>query len=111
VYVSWFHWKDLSFHWSQRDILWAYYQDRGSPNEPIAAYYMNWRGETFYTSNHIKQIKDGAKFRSYLAQKGRLWVMVEQNRYNGMKTIIEQEKRSPTIVDRSCNKFYLVSVD
>jgi 4-amino-4-deoxy-L-arabinose transferase-like glycosyltransferase len=111
IYTSWVHWKDLSFHWSQRDIFWAYYQQRGSSNEPIGAYYMNWRGETFYSSNHVRQIKDGTKFQEFLNQKGPLWLVVEQSRYNGMKNIIEQKGRHVRIADRSCNKFFLVAVD
>ena len=111
MYVSWVHWKDLSFHWSQRDIFWAYYEQRGSPEEPIGAYYMNWRGETFYSSNHIRQIKDAGKFQEFLAHKGPLWLVVEQSRFNGMKNIIEARGRTAEIADRSCNKFYLVSVN
>jgi 4-amino-4-deoxy-L-arabinose transferase-like glycosyltransferase len=109
-YVSWVHWPNLTFHWSQREIFWTYYHQRQSPNEPIAAYYMNWRGETFYSSNFIRQIKDNGKFNEFLASSpGRVWMVVEQSRYNGMKNIVEQQGRHTRIEDRSCNKFFLVS--
>ncbi len=110
IYVSWFHWRDLSPHWSQRDIFWTYYHQRGSPNEPIAAYYMNWRGETFYSSNEIKQVKDGSRWNEFLAQKGRLWAVVEQNRFQGLKGTIEAQGKKAKIEDRTSNKFFLVSI-
>jgi 4-amino-4-deoxy-L-arabinose transferase-like glycosyltransferase len=110
LYVSWNHWVKLSWHWSQREIWWTYYRERLSPNEPVAAYYMNWRGETFYSSNHVRQIKDGAKWDDFLSQPGRLWAVVEQSRFAGMKATIESKGRKAKIADRSCNKFFLVSI-
>lgn len=110
LYVSWAHWPKLSFHWSQRDVFWAYYQQRGSANEPIIAYYLNWRGETFYSSNTIRQIKDAGKWNEVLAWPGRVWVIVEQSRYNGMKSTIEQRGRKVKIEDRSNNKYFLASI-
>ena len=107
IYGSWIHWKNLTFHWSQRDIFWAYYQNRKSADEPIAAYYMNWRGETFYSSNTIRQVKTREKFDEFLDQKGTVWILVEQNRYEKMSQIVESRKRDIEIVDRSGNKFYL----
>ena len=107
VYGSWIHWKNLTFHWSQRDIFWAYYQNRQSNNEPIVAYYMNWRGETFYSSNTIRQVKTREKFNEFLNQKGPVWILVEQNRYDKMSKIVESSQRDIEIVDRSGNKFYL----
>ncbi|MDR0965209.1 MAG: glycosyltransferase family 39 protein [Myxococcales bacterium] len=106
LYGSWVHWKNLTFHWSQRDIFWAYYQNRKS-DEPIAAYYMNWRGETFYSSNTIRQIKARDKFDEFLDQKGAVWILVEQSRYEKMSQLVEAKQRSIEIVDRSGNKFYL----
>jgi 4-amino-4-deoxy-L-arabinose transferase-like glycosyltransferase len=44
-----------SYHWGQRAIMDAYYTHRASPDEPIVAYQMNWKGENFYTSNRIPQ--------------------------------------------------------
>lgn len=107
IYGSWIHWKNLTFHWSQRDIFWAYYQNRKSPDEPIVAYYMNWRGETFYSSNTIRQVKTREKFDEFLDQKGTVWILVEQNRYDKMSRIVESRERDVEIVDRSGNKFYL----
>ena len=57
LWFNWSHWVDLSHHWTQRDLFWRYYAQR-KPGEPIAAFLMNWRGETFYSRNTVKQIKD-----------------------------------------------------
>jgi hypothetical protein len=76
-YVSWIHWEKLTPHWTQRELLWTYYHQRGSPTEPIIAYYMNWRGETFYTSNTIRQIKDNAHWDDVVQQRA-LWVLVSR---------------------------------
>ena len=107
VYGSWVHWKNLTFHWSQRDILWVYYQERESPDEPIAAYTMNWRGETFYSSNRVRQLRKAEKLAEYLAQKGPVWLMVEQDRYEKMARNVKNMGRDIEVRDRSGNKFYL----
>lgn len=110
-YVSWVHWEKLTPHWTQRELVWSYYHERGSPNEPIIAYYMNWRGETFYTSNTIRQIKDNQHWDDVVAQPGRFWVLVEQSRFAGMKSSVESKGRKVKIEDKTCNKFYLASVN
>ncbi|MGC4123074.1 MAG: glycosyltransferase family 39 protein [Myxococcales bacterium] len=110
-YISWVHWEKLTPHWTQRELVWTYYHERGSPNEPIIAYYMNWRGETFYTSNTIRQIKDNAHWDDVVAQPGRFWVLVEQSRFAGMKSSVEAKGRKVKIEDKTCNKFYLASVN
>lgn len=109
-YVSWVHWEKLTPHWTQRELMWSYFHERGSPNEPIIAYYMNWRGETFYSSNLVRQIKDNGHWDDVLAQPGRFWVLVEQSRFAGMKSSAEGKGRKVRIEDKTCNKFYLASV-
>lgn len=109
IYTSWVHWKELSFHWSQRDLFWTYYHDR-KDDEPIAAYYMNWRGETFYSQNSVVQIKDANTLREFVARPGPEYVLVEQGRYKGMRSVLGRRYK-PRILDRSNNKFYLVRVD
>lgn len=110
VYVSWVHWEKLTPHWTQRELFWTYYHQRGSPGEPLIAYYMNWRGETLYSSNTVRQIKDGAHWDDVLAQPGRFWVLVEQGRFAGMKSSAESKGRKVKVEDRTSNKFFLASV-
>ncbi len=109
IYTSWVHWVALSPHWSQRDIFWTYYHDR-KDHEPIAAYYMNWRGETFYSQNTVHQIKDPATLRKFVERPGSEYVVVERHRYEGMRSVLGFHYRCH-ILDRSNNKFYLVRVD
>ena len=67
LWFSWSHWVDLSHHWTQRDLFWRYY-DRRNPGEPIVAYMMDWKGETFYSRNTVKQIKDSPARMAAFAQ-------------------------------------------
>ena len=50
-------------HWGQRETLMAYYRDRKGPDQPFVAYQMNWKGENFYTGNHVPAfVSTGKKF-------------------------------------------------
>jgi 4-amino-4-deoxy-L-arabinose transferase-like glycosyltransferase len=113
LWFGWSHWVDLSHHWTQRDLFWRYYEQR-QPGEPIAAFLMNWRGETFYSRNQVKQIPArGAneRMRAYAAQPGREWALVEHNRINLLRNAVGTDKRV-TLIDRDLNnKFVLVTID
>ncbi len=113
TYLSWVHWEQLSPNWSQRDIFHTYYAER-RPGEPIAAYFMNWRGETFYSKNDVRQIKDPNKLRQFIAEPSgpgnRHWVIVEQARFNMLHQALGDSHQFE-VRDDSDNKFYLVLVD
>lgn len=110
VYVSAYHWRKLSPHWSQRDLFWVYHQ-KSQPHEPIAAYQMNWRGETFYSRNTVKQIREAADIRAFAAQPGREWVLVEPGRLERLQNTLGRA-HTVTVVDKtSSNKYTLVTVD
>jgi 4-amino-4-deoxy-L-arabinose transferase-like glycosyltransferase len=111
LWFSWSHWVDLSHHWTQRDQFWRYYTQR-RPGEPIAAFLMNWRGETFYSRNTVKQIKDNPNvgMQNYAAQPGRKWSLVEHARLGILKNAVGN--RNVTLVDKDLNnKFVLVIID
>ncbi len=110
VWVSWFHWRELSPHWSQRDVFWTYLAERSSPDEPIAAYYMNWRGETFYSRNLVRQVQSDQKIRDFAARPGRKWIITERGRYAGLQAALGSSIRL-RIADRSDNKFYLAAAE
>jgi 4-amino-4-deoxy-L-arabinose transferase-like glycosyltransferase len=110
LYVSWIHWRELAPHWSQREIFWTYLEQRGSPQEPIAAYYMNWRGETFYSRNLVRQVQDAARMKELAERPGRTWVIVERSRYGALRQAVGT-KPQLRIADRSTNKFFLVAVE
>jgi hypothetical protein len=110
IWFNWFHWVDLTHHWTQRDQYWVYYKLR-KPDEPIAAFLMNWRGETFYSKNTVKQIKENNKLAQYAQLPGRKWAQVEHNRFGILKGAVGNE-HNVTVVDKDLNnKFMLVSIE
>jgi uncharacterized membrane protein (UPF0136 family) len=112
LWFNWGHWVDLSHHWTQRDLFWKYYRQRGSPNEPIAAFLMNWRGETLYSRNMVKQIKDNSVLNRFAAQAGREWVLVEHNRFGILKSAVGPDKTVTRVSElETNNKFVLVKIE
>jgi 4-amino-4-deoxy-L-arabinose transferase-like glycosyltransferase len=112
LWFNWGHWVDLSHHWTQRDQFWRYYSMR-KPGEPIASFLMNWRGETFYSRNTVKQIKDNANvgMANYAAQPGREWSLVEHNRLGILKAAVGADK-TVRVIDQDLNvKFVLVTIE
>jgi hypothetical protein len=83
------------------------------PGEPIAAFLMNWRGETFYSRNTVKQIKDNPNvgMNQYAAQPGREWSLVEHNRLGILKSAVGPDK-TVNLIDKDLNnKFVLVTIE
>ena len=112
LWFNWGHWVDLSHHWTQRDQFWRYYTNR-RPGEPIAAFLMNWRGETFYSRNTVKQIKDNANvgMYNYAQQPGRKWALVEHPRLGILKGAVGADKTVTQIDKDLNNKFVLVTIE
>jgi len=111
LWFSWSHWVDLSHHWTQRDLFWRYY-DRRNEGEPIVAYMMDWKGETFYSRNTVKQIKDSpARMAAFANLPGRKWALVEHPRLGLLRQAIGPDHRIEQL-DRDLNvKFVLVTID
>ncbi len=111
LWFSWSHWVDLSHHWTQRDLFWRYYDQR-RPYEPIAAYMMDWKGETFYSRNTVRQDKESApRLTLYGQLPGRKWALVEQARLGLLRQAIGTDK-TVTPIDRNLNvKFVLVTIE
>ncbi len=110
IWLNWSHWVDLSHHWTQRDLFWRYYAQR-KPDEPIVAFMMNWRGETFYSKNTVKQIKDNGRLSQYAALPGRKWALVEHDRLGLLRNAVGADK-TVTLIDKDLNnKFVLVSIE
>jgi 4-amino-4-deoxy-L-arabinose transferase-like glycosyltransferase len=110
LYVSWLHFPELSAHWTQREIFRSYLAQRASPDEPVIAYYMNWRGETFYSRNLVREVQDAARMKELVERAGRKWVIVERSRYGALRQVVGTKPRL-RIADRSTNKFFLVAVE
>jgi 4-amino-4-deoxy-L-arabinose transferase-like glycosyltransferase len=76
----------LAPHWGQRALVETYYRVRSSDRDAIAAFNLNWKGENFYTGNHIAVLpaggrvstwidarrKEGARAVYFLTEHGRL---------------------------------------
>ncbi|MDQ3264060.1 MAG: hypothetical protein M3Y59_10420 [Myxococcota bacterium] len=110
LWLSWSHWVDLSHHWTQRDLFWRYAAQRRE-GEPIAAYLMDWKGETFYSRNRVVQIKPGreaAQLRELFSQPGRVWILVEHSRLPVLYRMVGSARRLTPIDPRVNNKFVLV---
>ena len=106
IYLGWFHFRALSPHWTQRDLFWEYYHE-STPDEPIGAYLMNWRGETFYSKNQVRQLKDQAKLQEFIAGPGaRKWLLVEQARLGALRQALGNSVRLRVVESRN-NKFVL----
>ncbi|MEL6188099.1 MAG: hypothetical protein AAFU79_26035 [Myxococcota bacterium] len=84
-------------------------------DEPIYAYQLNWRGETFYSRNTVIQVKEAGanqRMREVVDHPGREFIVVEQKRFPTLKNVLSPDKRERiTILDKSSTKFYLLVVD
>lgn len=109
VFSGWFHWRRLSPHWTQRDLFWEYFH-QSTPDEPIAAYQMNWRGETFYSRNTVRQVgrpgQPEATLAEFMAGPGeRKWFLVEHSRLNSLRQALGTARLR--VVEARNNKFAL----
>jgi 4-amino-4-deoxy-L-arabinose transferase-like glycosyltransferase len=112
-WFNWNHWVDLSHHWTQRDLFWRYWRQH-RPGEPIAAFQMNWRGETFYSRNQVEQFRTGdanVRVRNFVARPGREWVLVEHGRLPTLSSAVGPDKKINVVARDINNKFALVTVD
>ena len=113
LWFNWSLWGQLSHHWTQRDQFWRYYSMR-KPDEPIAAFLMNWRGETFYSRNSVKQIREGNTDRAlatYANFPGRKWALVEHFRLGVLRKAVGPNHQIALVARDLNNKFVLVSID
>lgn len=104
-------------HWGQRETIFEYYKRRASPDEPIVAYQMNWKGENFYTGNHVPAfVSSGQKFKDWLtAQKEKgvraIYITTEHGRMGTLKREVGDVKSFERLTDETLNnKFFLARV-
>ncbi len=117
----------LTPHWSQRPLFDRYYarrHARPSPNpdprfafDPIVAHQMNWKGENFYTGNHVVAMECGLKYcvgttadwiREHPNQ--RAYFVTEHSRVQGLLGLIRQTGGTGQTISTEAegNKFVLV---
>ena len=114
AWISHHHFNMLSPHWGQKHLFETFYEERKG-DEPIYAYQLNWRGETFYSRNTILQVKESGantRIRSLVDRPGREFIITEQSRFHTLRNVLSRDKREKLrILDRSNNKFYLCVVE
>jgi len=92
-WISWVHWPLVALHWTQREVFVAWKDESPGPDEPLVAWRMNWRGETFYGRNRVREVIDPARMREVSARPGRLWVVTEAERIPSLESAVGGAKR------------------
>jgi hypothetical protein len=107
----------LAPHWGQRETMVTYYQTRKGPQEPLVAFQMNWKGENFYTSNHVPAfVSTGKKFKNWLEDQkaGGTKVMfftTEHTRRKGLERELGDPEHFEVLTKKDLNnKFFLARV-
>jgi 4-amino-4-deoxy-L-arabinose transferase-like glycosyltransferase len=105
-------WARASQHWSQRWIFDTLHEQRNG-DEPLIAFQMDWKGETFYSKNRDVQIKKNAgDLRIAVQREGREFVLVQTDRLDNLKSALGKSWEPRIhVVDRSNAKWLLVVVD
>jgi 4-amino-4-deoxy-L-arabinose transferase-like glycosyltransferase len=103
-------------HWGQHEVIAAYYADR-QPGEQLVAYQMNWKGENFYTGNHVPAfVSTGSTFTTWLKKQRDAGVRVmyfitEHGRIGGLKSEVGAKAYREVTDKVLCNKFVLVRAE
>ncbi len=102
-------------HWGQRETVLTYYDLSRAHPGPLVAYQMNWKGENFYSGNHVPAfVSSGKKFQDYVAEERKkgtrtFYFMTEHARtgtlQNEIGATVSFEKLTPPELN---NKFLLV---
>jgi hypothetical protein len=117
--------RDVAPYWSQKYGIAEYFKHRRSKAEPLVAYLMYWRGETFYTKNAIFEgpPEDRTVFDMEEAdQKLREWIqnhrgrrtyfIFERARQAQLQGLLPPEARgSFTVIYDKNNKFSVAYAD
>lgn len=107
---------DLSDHWGQRLLVKRYYELRESDEDLLVAWQMNWKGENFYSGNHVEAFVDldTAPFREWVgAHEGTtIFVITEHARLGGLRSALGGRRELEEVTTkRECNKFVVVRVE
>jgi 4-amino-4-deoxy-L-arabinose transferase-like glycosyltransferase len=106
---------DLSEHWGIRDLAKRYYALRQSPDEPLLAWQMNWKGENFYTGNRVYVFAetDNKRIREWLEEnEGRTaYVVLEHKRLASFRKLVPEGEVRELSTKRDSNKFLLIELE
>jgi len=105
-------------HWGQRETIFEYYRRRRGPEEPFVAYQMNWKGENFYTGNHVPAfVASGAKFKAFMEERREegtkvMFFTTEHSRESSLKSDLGKVRRFERLTSKTLNnKFFLARVE
>jgi hypothetical protein len=105
-------------YFGQRHVIEAFYRDRSSPAEPLIAYQLNWKGENFYTGNHLAIfVKSGARMRRHVRERRAagervLHFVLEPSRLSRLRAELGRVERFSLLTEpRVADKFCLVRVE
>ena len=106
---------DLSDHWGMRDLAQRYYDLRKSPDEPLVAWQMNWKGENFYTGNRVYVFAetDNKRIRKWLeANEGQTaFFVLEHTRLQRFRKLVPGREIRELSSKRDSNKFLLIELE
>ena len=118
AFTLWIYLPALAPHFGQREVILAYYQQRHGPEEPLVAYQMNWKGENFYSGNHLPSfVSTGAKFKKWLKAQRQagtkiIYFVSEHGRIGTLKSELGTGFRAKILTDKALNnKFALTRVE
>ncbi len=118
AFTLWIYLPALAPHFGQRELLLTYYQTRQGPQEPVVAYQMNWKGENFYTGNHVPAfVSTGAKFKKWLKGQRKagtqvMFFLSEHGRIGTLKSELGAGFRTRVLTDKKLNnKFALIRAE
>ena len=104
-------------HLDQRSTIQIYYQQRKNADEALIAYQMNWKGENFYTSNHLPVfVSTGRPFKEYIgkelkAGKRTFFFTTEHGRIGSLRRELPEPFELEKLSDAELNnKFFLAKV-
>jgi 4-amino-4-deoxy-L-arabinose transferase-like glycosyltransferase len=108
----------ISPHWGQRETTLAYYRAATRMPGPLVAYQMNWKGENFYTGNHVPAfVSSGKKFTDWVAEERKkgtktFYFVTEHGRAGSLSTELGASKSFEKLTTPELdNKFVLVRAD
>lgn len=108
----------LSPHWSQKELFRLYYELRKSPEEPIIAHQVGWRGEHFFSGNHTLTTDGNNPLEKYINDyRGkRLFIITPPGRIESIRATVEKVipgggKKVTLIHPEVCCHFNLVMID
>jgi 4-amino-4-deoxy-L-arabinose transferase-like glycosyltransferase len=109
------YFMQISPHWGQRETTIAYYQAAREAPGPLIAYQMNWKGENFYTGNHVPAfVSSGKKFTDYILDEKKkgvhtLYFVTEHGRTGTLSNELGPTKAFEKLTTPELdNKFVLV---